>query len=152
MSSTFGNDDPIAQQWYRPVIPRAVLKDLMKRSDAEGWKNFGLWLGLLVLSGVIAAICWRSWWAVPAFFVVRHDLFFKRCPLARTCPRHAIQDALDERHALSPVFLHDDPRGILVGAGVMRAITPTPISSSAILKSRSRVRRKSGRSLSTSLA
>ena len=62
-------EDGIGQQWYQPVIPRAVLKELMKRSDAEGWRNFGLWLALLVASGVVAAMTWGSWWAVPAFLV-----------------------------------------------------------------------------------
>jgi fatty acid desaturase len=62
-------DDTLSQQWYQPVIPRAVLKELMKRSDAEGWRNFGLWLVLLIASGVVAAMTWGTWWAVPAFFV-----------------------------------------------------------------------------------
>ena len=62
-------EDGIGQQWYQPAIPRAVLKELMKRSDAEGWRNFGLWLALLIASGVVAALTWGSWWAVPAFFV-----------------------------------------------------------------------------------
>jgi fatty acid desaturase len=62
-------DDTLRQQWYQPAIPRAVLKELMKRSDAAGWRNFGLWFMLLVASGVVAAITWGTWWAVPAFFV-----------------------------------------------------------------------------------
>ncbi|MGF6776260.1 fatty acid desaturase [Paraburkholderia sp. GAS334] len=62
-------DDAIGQQWYQPAIPRAVLKELMKRSDIEGWRNFGLWLVLLVASGALAAMTWGTWWAVPAFFV-----------------------------------------------------------------------------------
>jgi fatty acid desaturase len=60
-------DERIGQQWYQPVISRAVLKELMKRSDAEGWRNFGPWLALLVMSGAIAALSWGTWWAVPAF-------------------------------------------------------------------------------------
>jgi fatty acid desaturase len=62
-------DDTLSQQWYQPAIPRAVLKELMKRSDAEGWRNFGLWLVLLIASGAVAAMTWGTWWAVPAFFV-----------------------------------------------------------------------------------
>ena len=49
MSSTFSqvgtdtadrlSDDPDSRPWFQPVIPRSVLKELMKRSDAEGWKT-----------------------------------------------------------------------------------------------------------------
>jgi fatty acid desaturase len=62
-------DDTLNQQWYQPVIARAVLKELMKRSDAKGWRNFGLWFVLLIASGVVAAMTWGTWWTVPAFFV-----------------------------------------------------------------------------------
>jgi fatty acid desaturase len=62
-------DDRISEQWYQPRIPRAVLKELMKRSDAQGLRNFGLWLALLIASGVVAGLTWDSWWAVPAFFI-----------------------------------------------------------------------------------
>jgi hypothetical protein len=100
-SARRAHDERIAQQWYQPVIARAVLKERMKRSDAAGWKNFGPWLALLVISGVIAAFSWGTWWAVPAFFVYG--------PLARARARHAVQDPLDERRVLSPVVVHDDP-------------------------------------------
>ncbi|MEI6001020.1 fatty acid desaturase [Paraburkholderia bengalensis] len=59
----------IAEQWYQPRIPRAVLKELMKRDDAAGLRNFAPWLVLLVSSGAVAAFAWGTWWAVPAFFV-----------------------------------------------------------------------------------
>ncbi|HEV3425121.1 MAG TPA: fatty acid desaturase [Paraburkholderia sp.] len=59
----------IEDTWFRPDIPRQTLKQLMKRSDAEGLKNFGLWLALLVAAGAAAFCSWGTWWAVPAFFV-----------------------------------------------------------------------------------
>ncbi|AXF01082.1 fatty acid desaturase [Paraburkholderia hospita] len=59
----------IAEQWYQPRIPRAVLKDLMKRDDAAGLRNFIPWFALLVASGAVAAFTWGTWWAIPAFFV-----------------------------------------------------------------------------------
>ena len=62
-------DAQIAEQWYRPHIARPVLKDLMKRSDAAGLRNFVPWLVVLVASGVLAGWTWGTWWAVPAFFV-----------------------------------------------------------------------------------
>jgi fatty acid desaturase len=63
------SNDSESRQWYQPLISRAVLKDLMKRSDSKGWKNFGLWLAVLVTSGLIAAFSWGTWWSIPAFFV-----------------------------------------------------------------------------------
>ena len=96
-------DERIGQQWYQPRIPRAVLKDLMKRSDAEGLRNFVPWLVLLghVVGGA----------GLPR---LRHDLFVQRRTLARTRPWHAIQDPLAQRRVLSPLFVHDDPRRVLV--------------------------------------
>jgi fatty acid desaturase len=57
------------ENWYRPDIPRQTLKQSMKRSDAPGLKNFGLWISLLLASGAVALYAWGTWWAVPAFFV-----------------------------------------------------------------------------------
>jgi fatty acid desaturase len=57
------------ENWYRPDIARQILKQLMKRSDASGLKNFGLWIALLLASGAVALYSWGTWWAVPAFFV-----------------------------------------------------------------------------------
>jgi len=62
-------DARIAEPWYQPRIPRTVLKELMKRDDAAGLRNFIPWLVLLVASGTLAAFAWGTWWAVPAFFV-----------------------------------------------------------------------------------
>jgi fatty acid desaturase len=73
-ASAPGPDNPafdarIAEQWYQPRIPRAVLKELMKRDDAAGLRNFIPWLVLLVASGAVAWFAWGTWWAVPAFLV-----------------------------------------------------------------------------------
>ena len=57
------------ERWFAPVISRQALKELMKRSDTLGWRNFGCWLCLLLISGAGAAVAWGTWWAVPAFFV-----------------------------------------------------------------------------------
>jgi fatty acid desaturase len=55
--------------WYSCPIDRRTLKRLMQRSDAKGLADFGLWIALLVASGVLAFMSWGSWWAIPAFFV-----------------------------------------------------------------------------------
>jgi fatty acid desaturase len=45
------------------------LKRLIKRSDAPALKHFGLWLGLLAISGVTAFLTWGTLWCIPAFAV-----------------------------------------------------------------------------------
>ncbi|MFO1056527.1 MAG: fatty acid desaturase family protein [Dongiaceae bacterium] len=60
---------PAGDGWYRCRIPRAALKQLMRRSDAAGLANFGPWIVLLAGSGWLAWLSWGSWWAVPAFLL-----------------------------------------------------------------------------------
>ena len=62
-------ENRVEQKWFSCLIPRAELKQLMQRSDREGWKNFGPWLVLLVASGTAGALVWGTWWAIPAFFI-----------------------------------------------------------------------------------
>jgi len=62
-------DATIEGRWHLCAIDRGTLKRLMKRSDAPGLRNFGLWLALLIASGTAGALAWGSWWALPAFFV-----------------------------------------------------------------------------------
>jgi fatty acid desaturase len=59
----------IEPAWFRPALPRPVLKDLTRRSDSQSLRNFGTWLVLLVAAGALAALTWGTWWAIPAFFV-----------------------------------------------------------------------------------
>jgi fatty acid desaturase len=60
---------PPERQWYSCPIDRKVLKSLMQRSDAKGLADFGLWLALLVASGIVAYFSWGTWLAIPAFLV-----------------------------------------------------------------------------------
>ncbi|MEV8468277.1 fatty acid desaturase [Fluviibacterium sp. DFM31] len=55
--------------WYTTPVPRKRLKQLVQRSNAKAARHFGLWLALLLGSGVLAGLAWPSWWAVPAFLV-----------------------------------------------------------------------------------
>jgi fatty acid desaturase len=55
--------------WYKCAVPRATLKELMQRSDARAIRDTLLWYTLIVASGVVAYLCWGTWWAIPAFFV-----------------------------------------------------------------------------------
>lgn len=56
-------------QWYRCAIPRARMKELMKRSDGPATRDTILWIALLALTGGLGAWFWGSWMAVPFFLV-----------------------------------------------------------------------------------
>src|SRR5579875_3202105 len=56
-------------EWYRTPIPRAKMKELMKRSDWPATRDTFLWFALLALSGGFGAYFWGSWLCVPFFFV-----------------------------------------------------------------------------------
>jgi fatty acid desaturase len=64
-----GIEQRVEDRWYSSRVSRPALKQLMRRSDAAGLANFGLWLILLAGSGWLAYLAWGSWWAVPAFLV-----------------------------------------------------------------------------------
>jgi fatty acid desaturase len=59
----------VEEQWHSCAISRKRLKELMRRSDGPGLRNFGLWLALLVASAILAYLSWGAWWAVPAFLL-----------------------------------------------------------------------------------
>ncbi len=67
------NDDLIEERvegtWWSPDIPRKELKAMMKRTDGPALVHFGLWLGLLIISGYLAVLSWGTWWAIPAFLI-----------------------------------------------------------------------------------
>ncbi len=56
-------------QWYRCALTRPQMKGLMQRQDATAIRDTLIWFSLIVVSGVLAAMSWGSWWAIPAFFL-----------------------------------------------------------------------------------
>jgi fatty acid desaturase len=55
--------------WYRSPIPRARMKELVRRHDRRALVDTAIWLIALAVSGVAASLSWGTWWALPAFFV-----------------------------------------------------------------------------------
>lgn len=55
--------------WYQCDIDRKTMKQLMKRSDGPALRHLGLWLALLIGTGILAWFSWGTWWAVPAFMI-----------------------------------------------------------------------------------
>ena len=55
--------------WYKPTVERKVLKELSKRSDADGVRHVVIYFAALLISGVLAYLTWGTWWAVLFFFI-----------------------------------------------------------------------------------
>jgi fatty acid desaturase len=59
----------VSARWFTPQLDRKLMKQLMKRSDAESLWNYGLWVVLMVASGAAGFYTWGTWWALPCFLV-----------------------------------------------------------------------------------
>jgi fatty acid desaturase len=55
--------------WYKTPVPRPLLKELMRRSDAAGVRDTLVWYSLIIGAGVSAFLSAHSAWAVPAFLL-----------------------------------------------------------------------------------
>jgi fatty acid desaturase len=56
-------------KWYSPPIPRAELKELMRRKDGPAIRDTLIWFAALIVSGSLGYAFWGSWAAVPFFLV-----------------------------------------------------------------------------------
>jgi fatty acid desaturase len=54
-------------EWYACPIPRAKMKELMKRKDGPAIRDTLIWCAALGLFGYLAYLSWGTWWSVPAF-------------------------------------------------------------------------------------
>ena len=61
------NQDETMPNWYRPKIDAKLLKKLSKRSNGPAWINTILYFGVLLLSGSVAYLSWRTWWLYLLF-------------------------------------------------------------------------------------
>ena len=55
-------------EWYRSDVPRATMKELIRRSDAPAIRDTIIWIGAILLSAAGLIYFWGSWWAVPFIF------------------------------------------------------------------------------------
>ena len=51
-------------QWYHSDVPRATMKELMKRHDGPAIRDTIIWLGAMLLFAAWAIYIWPSWWAI----------------------------------------------------------------------------------------
>ena len=56
-------------EWYRPELPRGVIKDLMTRRDGPAVRDTVVWFAALLAAGWAAYAAWGTWWAVPCFMI-----------------------------------------------------------------------------------
>ncbi len=56
-------------KWWSPPIPRAELKELMRRKDGPAIRDTLIWFAALIVSGGLGWRFWGSWAAVPFFLV-----------------------------------------------------------------------------------
>ena len=56
-------------EWYHSEVPRAVMKDLMKRTDGPALRDTAIWFALLIGGAWGGIYFWGTWACVPFFFV-----------------------------------------------------------------------------------
>jgi fatty acid desaturase len=56
-------------KWYSPPIPRAELKELMRRDDGPAIRDTLIWFAALIASGGLGCWFWGGWAAIPFFLV-----------------------------------------------------------------------------------
>ena len=56
-------------EWYHSDVPRAVMKDLMKRTDGPAIRDTILWFALLIGGAWGGIYFWGTWACVPFLFV-----------------------------------------------------------------------------------
>ena len=55
-------------EWYRAPIPRARMKELMKRSDGPAIRDTIIWIAAFLVTGGLAFHFWPTAWCIPFFF------------------------------------------------------------------------------------
>ena len=68
----------VSAEWYHPDVPRAVMKDLMKRKDGPAIRDTVLWFALLIGGAWGGIHFWGTWACVP-FFIVYGVIYGSSC-------------------------------------------------------------------------
>ena len=55
--------------WFKPKIDRKVLKDLLVRSDYEGWKHVTIYFTTFLILCSLCFYSWGSWWFVIFYLI-----------------------------------------------------------------------------------
>lgn len=57
------------EDWFRAPVPRKTIRGLMRREDGAAIRDTLIWLGLILLTGVLGVYLWPSWVAIPIFLI-----------------------------------------------------------------------------------
>ncbi|MEO0676395.1 MAG: fatty acid desaturase [Pseudomonadota bacterium] len=52
-------------RWFRPHVDRAEMRALLEKNDWIAGRDAAIWIGLIALTGGLAAALYPSWWALP---------------------------------------------------------------------------------------
>jgi fatty acid desaturase len=64
----------VAGEWYKCPIPRATMKELMKRKDGPAIRDTLIWIAAFAVSGFFMWYFWGTWWALP--FVIVYGVLY----------------------------------------------------------------------------
>ena len=67
MSKTLSNENSInktSEEWFKPEIDRKVLKELLIRSDYEGWRHIIIYFISITFLGLLSVYFWGSLWFI----------------------------------------------------------------------------------------
>ena len=67
-------DGLASAEWYRSEVPRAAMKELVRRWDSPAIRDTIIWIGALLLSAAGLIAFWGSWLAAP-FILVYGELY-----------------------------------------------------------------------------
>ena len=96
-------------EWYRSDVPRATMKELVRRSDAPAIsRHHHLDRGDTGVDGRPHLLLGQLVGRALHFRVWRALRLFERLPLARMRARHRLSDRLDERGRLPDSQFHAD--------------------------------------------
>ena len=98
-------------KWYASPVPKEKMRELLERRDGPAMRDTLLWFALLLAFGLAGLALWGTWWAIIPFAI--YGVLYAsvvRLALARSRPRHGLQDRLDEQRALRDRFVHGLPR------------------------------------------
>jgi len=69
-NSTLAVEKGLAEaEWYTTPVPKAEMRELLKRCDGPGLRDTSLWFMLLLATGYATVLLWGSWWAVIPYLV-----------------------------------------------------------------------------------
>jgi fatty acid desaturase len=64
----------VEASWFSATLDRKRMKELMKRTDAAGYRHFGVWLVLLIGSAIGIVLTWLTFATIP--FLVVYGLVY----------------------------------------------------------------------------